>query len=134
MNGWRLGDRTVTKIAPITGNSVTRPPRIGSQNGPQWTTATPSVVQPASALAATSTGRRGALIPLSAVAHRLGEGRGLALASEAISLLEAGEPGATLIDAFYVRPECRTATLPAREEFDTFGLARVLERLRSYIA
>jgi class 3 adenylate cyclase/tetratricopeptide (TPR) repeat protein len=41
-----------------------------------------------------------ALILLSRAAFRLGEGRYVALAAEAVNLLEQAEPGATLIDAY----------------------------------
>jgi class 3 adenylate cyclase/tetratricopeptide (TPR) repeat protein len=44
-------------------------------------------------------GQARALILLSRVANRLGEGRHLTLATEAVSLLEQAEPGATLVDA-----------------------------------
>jgi class 3 adenylate cyclase len=41
-----------------------------------------------------------ALILLARVTHRLGEGRHLALATEAVELLEPAEPGATLVAAY----------------------------------
>jgi tetratricopeptide (TPR) repeat protein len=45
-------------------------------------------------------GQARALILLARVAVRLGEGRHVALAAEAVNLLERAEPGATLIDAY----------------------------------
>jgi tetratricopeptide (TPR) repeat protein len=45
-------------------------------------------------------GQARALILLARIAYRLGEGRHLALATEAVSLLEHAEPGATLVAAY----------------------------------
>ena len=71
-------------------------------------------------------GQARALILLSVVARRLGEGRELTLAADAVSLLEAVEPGATLVAAHAQLAGARYAAGNLAEAIDTAEQALTL--------